>query len=100
MSTSPLTKLNQLITSLNPYEFTLLSVLLGYIFCDGLNPLQIQSLGNFFENLGQTMLTISSQQEVLRQDNSNTNQEDIIKELKKKISNIDEIVTNLKNINL
>lgn len=99
MKKSPLLQLNQLILTLSPYEFTLLSTLLGYIISNGLNSIEVTSLGNFFENLGQTLLTIGSQMAV-KSENIITNQNDIVNELKKKISNIEQIITNLKNLNL
>lgn len=97
---NPLIKLNQLLLSLNPFEFTALSVLLGYIFTDGLNLNQIESLGNFFESIGQTMITIGTQMQSLDDSDSNQDYNQAICILKNKISNIEEIITKIKNLDI
>lgn len=97
---NPLIKLNQLLLSLNPFEFTALSVLLGYIFTDGLNLNQIESLGNFFESIGQTMITIGTQMQSLDDSDSDQNYNQAICILKNKISNIEEIITKIKNLDI
>ena len=48
--------------SLSGYEFTFLSVLLGYIIASPLTLNQQNSIGNFFESLGQIILTINAQE--------------------------------------
>lgn len=47
--------------NLSPNEFAGLSVAIGFLFSQVLDPYAQQSAGNFFECLGQVMLTISSQ---------------------------------------
>lgn len=99
---NPLEKFYTVLLSLNPLEFTALSIVLGYLFSEGLNSNQVQSLGNFFESVGQTLLTIGMQMQNLEgnYENGNSTYEDSLEILKKKISNIDEILSNLKNLNL
>lgn len=89
-------KLSELILNLNPFEFTAISIILGYIFSENLDSNQVQSLGNFFESIGQTMLTIGMQMQNLQggyQDN------DILSNypsLKDKIESIESIIKNFK----
>ena len=47
--------------SLNPYEFTLIATLIGFIISPSLNSNEQNSLGNFFELLGEVLLTIQAQ---------------------------------------
>ena len=88
--------------NLNAYEFTLFATLIGFLICDGLNYNEQQSLGNFFEMLGQTALTIGAQNQNLDNfdvDNQN-NYDSLILLLKNKIDNIDNIVAEIKNMKL
>lgn len=88
--------------NLNAYEFTLFATLIGFLICDGLNYNEQQSLGNFFEMLGQTALTIGAQNQNLDNfdvDNQN-NYDSLILLLKNKINNIDNIVAEIKNMKL
>ena len=96
-----LCELQKLILKLDPYEFTLLSVIIGYILSDGLNSLEIQSIGNFIFSIGQTMSTIGTQKQSLEskyQVNNNELQQ-MIGLLKNKIGNIEQIITDLRNLN-
>lgn len=98
---SPLHKLYTLILTLNPFEFAALSVVLGYLFTDGLDTTQIEALGNFFESVGQIMLTIGAQAQVLEENGKQQNNfDEAICILKNKIGNIEEFLENLKNLNL
>lgn len=97
---NPLLKLNLLLLSLNPFEFTALSIILGYIFTDGLNVDQIESLGNFFESLGQTMITIGTQMQSLDDSSNNQNYDQAISILKNKINNIEDIIAKIKSLEL
>lgn len=54
-----------LLLSLNSYEFTLIATILGFFIAKPLSATKQNSLGNFFELLGQVMLTISAQNFVL-----------------------------------
>ncbi len=48
-------------STLNPYEFTFVATIIGGVIAPLLNTSQQNSLGNFFEQLGQTLETISAQ---------------------------------------
>jgi len=54
------------IYSLNAYEFTLVATLIGFIIAPSLSINQQNSLGNFFEQIGQTLLTITSQNQTIK----------------------------------
>ncbi len=47
---------------LSPNEFTAFAFFFGYLLSQYMDPYSQQSAGNFFECVGQVMLTISSQQ--------------------------------------
>ena len=51
--------------SLESNELTLLAIGLGYLFSYNIDTNKQNSLGNFFELIGQTLLTISAQNMVL-----------------------------------
>ena len=55
------------LNTLNPYEFTIVGVIAAFIIAPSLNPNQQNSIGNFLELVGQTILTISSQEITVRQ---------------------------------
>ena len=61
--------------SLNPYEFTMIATLIGFIISPQLNLNEQNSLGNFFELLGQVILTINAQASTLEANNTNKKQE-------------------------
>ena len=76
--------------SLNAYEFSLIATLLGFLISPTLTINQQNSLGNFFELLGQVILTVNAQNTTLSQDSvkkanikptfeSNTWEEEILK---------------------
>lgn len=52
--------LGNFIDNLSPYDFTLLGTFIGFLFSFGLDPGQQNSLGNWFELIGQVLLTISA----------------------------------------
>lgn len=54
------------IYSLNGYEFTLIATLVGLLISKPLTINQQNSLGNFFEQIGQTMLTIGAQNQTIK----------------------------------
>lgn len=94
-------KLSSLLLRLNPYEFTALSIILGTIFTEGLNSNQMQALGNFFESIGQTMITIGMQTQNLNDTyNIQWNYEEMISILKSKINNIENIINKIKNMDI
>lgn len=53
--------------SLNAYEFTLIATIIGFTISPTLTVNQQNSLGNFFELLGQIILTINAQNTTLKQ---------------------------------
>lgn len=53
--------------SLNAYEFTLIATIIGFAISPTLTVNQQNSLGNFFELLGQIILTINAQQTTINQ---------------------------------
>ncbi len=51
--------------SLPPKQFALLSSVIGVLLIDDLNSNQLNSLGNFIVNIGQTILTAAAQASTL-----------------------------------
>lgn len=65
--------LSNWISTLNPYEFAFIASLAGFLIAPFLTTNQQNSVGNFFEQIGQTLLTIGSQAVVVQNpDNTNT----------------------------
>ena len=56
------------LNSLNAYEFTLIATGVGIIIAKGLTINQQNSVGNFFEQIGQTLLTIGAQNQTVKHD--------------------------------
>ncbi len=54
------------INTLNAYEFVSIATLLGMAITPALSINQQNSLGNFFEQMGQTILTISAQSQTVK----------------------------------
>lgn len=54
------------LSSLNPYEFSLIATAIGFTISPSLSINQQNSLGNFFELVGQVMLTISAQSQTAK----------------------------------
>lgn len=52
--------------SLNPYEFSLIATVIAFAISPALTINQQNSLGNFFELLGQAILTINAQSTTLK----------------------------------
>ena len=50
------------LNTLDPYEFTIIGVTSAFLIAPALNPNQQNSIGNWLEVVGQTLLTISAQQ--------------------------------------
>ncbi len=74
--------LSNWIYSLNPYEFTLIACLVGFGIAPFLTANQQNSMGNFFEQIGQTLLTIGAQNMTVSQQNTPSNNQ-IIEELER-----------------
>lgn len=78
------------IYSLNGYEFTLVSTLVAFLIAPPLSINEQNSLGNFFEQMGQTLLTIAAQNQTIKHKarqisnmNNKTNPDDLLKEIEK-----------------
>ena len=59
-------KLASWIYSLNGYEFTLVATLIAFLISPSMSINEQNSLGNFFEQLGQTLLTIAAQNQTIK----------------------------------
>lgn len=100
MSKPPLVKLSELLLTLNPYEFSTFAFILGVVLSNGLNSNQLNSIGNFYELLGQTILTIQSQVQ-LHASTEPSQTPDItgaVELLKNKIGNIEQIIADFQNL--
>lgn len=97
----PIVELQRMLLKLNPTEFTLLSVIIGYILSDGLTALEIESIGNFMFSIGQTMSTIGTQMQNLESKYEIQNEDllNMINILKNKIGNFERIITDLNKLN-
>lgn len=77
------------IYSLNGYEFTLIATIISFLIAPSLSINQQNSLGNFFEQMGQTLLTIAAQNQTVKHKAkqvstmSNNKVEDIEKEIRR-----------------
>lgn len=63
--------LSNWLNTLNPYEFSLIGVIAAYLIAPTLNPNQQNSIGNFLEEVGQILLTISAQEINIQQAKQN-----------------------------
>lgn len=72
--------LGDFIDNLSPYDFTLLGTFIGFLFSFGLDPGQQNSLGNWFELIGQVLLTISAKSSATI---SNQEYEDLLNDVEK-----------------
>jgi hypothetical protein len=59
------TFLNDLLYNINPNEFALLTAVVAIAISEGLSAEEINSLGNFITTVGDVMLTIAAQQQLL-----------------------------------
>ncbi|MFT9497437.1 hypothetical protein [Anaerosolibacter sp.] len=62
------------LSNIPPSQFSLIAALLGITLSNNLNANQQNSLGNFLEALGQSMLTVSAQKQ-LQQSQQNSQNE-------------------------
>ena len=97
---NPITELEKKLLQLNPSEFTLISIVIGYILSNGLNSLEIQSMGNFIFSIGQTMSTIGTQKQSLesKYQLSDNELKKMFSLLNEKIGNLEKIITDLKKL--
>mgnify|MGYP004510771111 CR=1 FL=1 len=63
--------LSNWLDKLDPYEFSLVGVLAAYLIAPSLDANEQNSIGNFFEEIGQILLTIAAQQITVTQSNQN-----------------------------
>jgi hypothetical protein len=87
--------------SLNAYEFTLIATISGFLISPVLTIDEQNSLGNFFELLGQVILTINAQASTLESTSSNNdskiiNVEDEILSIKQEIIRLKDYFNNNK----
>ncbi len=99
MSSNPIVKINELLLSLSPFELTTFAFLLGILFSEGLNSNQQQALGNFYEQLGQTILTVGGQMQNLNAPvQPNQKIDEMLAFLQRKSAKIEKILDDLKNL--
>lgn len=99
MTKNPIMSLSKLLLTLNPFEFATLAFILGTIVSEGLNSKELNSLGNFYNLLGETMQTIGTQAQTIESRNQyQANVAFSIDTLKNKIENLEEIINKFKNI--
>lgn len=76
-----------LLNQLTPFEFSLLATITGYVLASNLNYNEQNALGNWFELVGQILLTISAQGTTSLTDKQYQNIINDIEMLKKEILN-------------
>lgn len=59
-------KLANWIYNFNGYEFTLVATLIAFLIAPGMSINEQNALGNFFEQIGQTLLTIAAQNQTVK----------------------------------
>ena len=59
-------------------EFAIISSIIGFIISQNLDIDEVNSLGNFFENIGQFMLAKAAQDQVISNRNNNNSNNPII----------------------
>jgi len=78
--------------SISPESLAVLATLIGVILANDLDANSQNSLGNFFEALGQTILTIAAQEQCLGTDeNGNSQYERLEKKIKELSLEINEL---------
>lgn len=95
---NPIAKLSDMLLSLNAYEFNLVASIIGYIIAEDQTALAQSALGNFFETLGQTLITIGAQNQYLNRNQLNP---EIIEELKiltSRIINLEILINKFKDL--
>ena len=74
---------------LEPTEFTILAILVGLLACTNLSTNEKNSVGNFFFLVGQTMITLAAQENLINIASHNTAHDDLerkVLELEKEIN--------------
>lgn len=95
---TPISSLSNLLLELNPYEFNLVAMLVGYLLAQNQSALAQTSLGNFFESLGQVLETIGAQNQFLNQDDPNADLTPELFKLACRIDHIEEILDKFKKL--
>ena len=98
MAKNPLSKFSELILTMNPYEMSVLAFILGALLCEGLDGQQQEAIGNFYELVGQTILTLGAQYENLEQYQTPPNVEKVVDTLKNKIGNLESIIAEFRKL--
>ncbi len=90
------------IYTLNPYEFSIAATLVGLLIAPTLSINQQNSLGNFFEQIGQTMLTVAAQSQTVKHKNKqfSTMSDEDITDLEEEIHRIKEELYQLRKDSL
>lgn len=63
--------LSEWLNTLNPYEFTIVGIITAFLIAPVLNANQQNSVGNFFEVIGQVLLVIAAQEITVQQATQN-----------------------------
>lgn len=91
--------LSNWINTLNPYEFALIGTIAAFIIAPTLNANQQNSIGNFLEEIGQILLTISSQTITVEQSKrGNTTNYGIYDEFNNSNLNINHLINEIEKI--
>ncbi len=65
--------MSRFLFSFSGNEFGIIGAIVGYLICQNLDIDEQNSLGNFFELIGQIILAIAAQNQVISNDNNNNN---------------------------
>ncbi len=94
---NPFKDLARWLTSLPPIEYSVLGSIIGTLMAFGLTIPEQNSLGNWLEQIGQILLTISAQAQVINPSNYTTPSPDTdekIKDLQQEIQKIYDYISN------
>lgn len=94
MEKNPIQNFVNYFFSLSPYEFSILANLIGIFLTIPLDVNQQNSLGNFFELIGQQILTIQAQNYNIN-DSINLNFNEILKQINFKFEYLEELINYL-----
>lgn len=98
MSKNPISVFVDYLFSINPYELSLLANILGIILTIPLNANQQNTIGNFFELIGQQILTIQAQNANLSPNqNSNIDINSLFQQINFKFEYLEDMIEYIKN---
>lgn len=86
-----------LLNSLSSFEFVTIGVLIGYILSLGLNVNEQNSLGNWFELIGQVLLTFNAQEETLMSNTESNNNDELLSKINKLEEKLKQLEKNINN---